>query len=1097
MSGTTKFFTNEGENTLLNKIRSIFEHRRIHYFDALVGFFRASGYYMIREYVQKASKVRILIGIDIGLLESIYAAQGLEAMFKSEDVRKDFLRQAFEDIQNAKYEKRIEEGIKAFLHDLVNQKIEIRAHPSQRIHAKIYIFREEVKHQNGYGFVITGSSNLTEPGLQTNFEFNVELRDDVDVDFAEATFEKLWHEGIPIQPQVADDLTRRTYLNDAFTPYELYLKFLTEFFGEAIDYDSEDPFDLPEGFKRLTYQMEAVNDGFKKLREHNGFFLSDVVGLGKTVIAVMIAKKFYLANGSHTSTLIITPPAIKKSWEDTIEKFRLRNIKIETNGSLHKIANPEKYDLVIVDEAHKFRTDTAIGFDLLQRICKAPPRQKGHIISEEEVKDRRKRVILVSATPLNNRPEDLRNQVYLFMDPKDTTLEAVPNLQRFFAPIIEEYKRLKHISDLNVVKEKVRELYEQVRNNVVEPLTVRRTRTDIEANEPYKKDAHTQGIIFPAIEAPRSIYYPLDAQLELLYDETVLLLSNKISYARYQAIANLEKSEHQDIFTQAELISQQLAKIMKTLLLKRLDSSFEAFRSTLKHFRDANAAMIRMFENDKIYLVPQLRGKVSQYILDDNEEELERIVFGLMEKSERVLICKAGDFTGDFLPKLIADQTVLEDLVAKWDEVKQDPKWNEFLKNLQSTLLDKKINPGQKLVVFSEAAVTTNYLKNQLERHPEFKVLVVSADNRKNLESVIKANFDANAKHDEKRNDFNIIIATDVLAEGVNLHRANIIVNYDTPWNSTKLMQRIGRVNRIGSVAPKVYIYNFYPTAKVDDDIDLKKRAFIKLQSFHAALGEDSQVYSDLEEVQTFGLFKPEAEEKDRRIEFLMELRKFRNENPEWFKKIKDMPKRARVGRRNIEIQGSTLAYIRSGRRHSFYLAEREANMKPLTFIEAADLFKAFADEKSIPLHQRHHKHVEMAAAAHRQEVETTAVTTQAADSSGSPAEKRVMKHLQALLPLPVANDAEREELRRGIELVRLGKYANLVRMLDKYQKTNLPKKGERPAKQGLTILTDTLDILRQYAKPTNGEESNLTNGQNVRRPAHKPEIILSESFDA
>jgi superfamily II DNA or RNA helicase len=1081
---TTKFFTNEGENTLLNKIRSIFEYRKIHFFDALVGFFRASGYHMIREYIQQAGKVRILVGIDVGLLESIYAAKGLELMFKADDIRDDFLKQAFEDIQGAKYEKRVEDGIKAFLHDIVEKKIEIRAHPSRRIHAKIYIFREEIKHPNGYGFVITGSSNLTEPGLAGNFEFNVELRDDVDVDFAETTFEKLWVESVLIQPQVAEELSKKTFLNDTFTPYELYIKFLTEFFGEAINYDSEDPFDLPEGFKRLTYQMEAVNDGFKKLRDHNGFFLSDVVGLGKTVIATMIAKKFYLANGSHTNTLIITPPSIRKSWEDTVEKFRLRNIKIETNGSLHKIHNPEKYDLIIVDEAHKFRSDTAIAFDLLQKICKTPPRQIGHVITED---NRSKKVILISATPLNNRPEDLRNQIYLFMDAKDSTLEAVPNLQRFFAPVIDEYKRLKHIQDLDVVKTKVKELYERVRSNVVEPLTVRRTRTDIEGNELYQKDAHSQGILFPKIESPRSIFYPMDGTLDTLYDNTVDLLANNIAYARYQAIANLSNPAHQRVFSQAELISQQLAKIMKTLLLKRLDSSFAAFRSTLKHFRDANAAMIKMFENDKIYIVPGLRGKVSDYINSDNEEELEQLVFELMEKSDKVLICNAADFNEDFLPKLRNDQVILENLLAQWQAVKQDPKWDEFLKRLKTELLDKTINPEQKLVVFSEAAVTTGYLKTQLEAHPEFKVLVVNADNRKKMEPIIRANFDANAKHAEKRDDYNIIIATDVMAEGVNLHRANMIVNYDTPWNSTRLMQRIGRVNRIGSTAGRVFIYNFHPTSKVDSDIDLKKRAFIKLQSFHAALGEDSQVYSDLEEVQTFGLFQPEAEEKDRRLEFLMELRKFREESPELFKKIKDMPKRARVGRRNPDLAGGTLAYIRSGRRNSFYIVGVESGMKALTFLEAADRFKAFAGEKAIPLHALHHEHVEMAAGEHKLEADTVAVSTQAIDTSGSPAEKRVIKHLSALVPATFVNDAEREEIRRGMEILRLGKYVNLVRILDKHFK-------DKTARNGLALLSETLDILRQYTKPD--QESNGAYLEKPRKTAGKPEIILSESFD-
>jgi len=1082
---TTKFFTNEGENTLLNKIESIFKHRKIHFFDALVGFFRASGYFMIRDYIQQAGKIRILIGIDVGQLESVYAARGLEMMFKTDDIRRDFLSQAFEDIQNAKYEKRIEDGIKAFLNDLVEQKIEIRAHPSQRIHAKIYIFREEVKHTNGYGFVITGSSNLTEPGLAGNFEFNVELRDDVDVDFAEETFEKLWLESIPIQPQVAQELTEKTFLNDTFTPFEIYIKFLIEFFGEAIDYDSDDPFDLPEGFKRLTYQIEAVNDGFKKLREHNGFFLSDVVGLGKTVVAIMIAKKLYLANGSHTHTLIITPPAIKKSWEETVEKFRLRNIRIETNGSLHKIQNPEKYDLVIVDEAHKFRSDTAIGFDLLQKICKTPPRQLGHLITED---NRRKKVILVSATPLNNRPEDLRNQIYLFMDAKNSSLDSLPNLQRFFAPIIEEYRQLKHLNDLDLVRTKVKSLYEKVRNNVVEPLTVRRTRTDIEKTDSYRKDAHGQGIVFPEIEAPRSIFYPLAPALESLYDSTVALLDKSLTYARYQAIANLTKPAHQDVFQKAELISQQLAKIMKTLLLKRLDSSFEAFRSTVKHFRDANAAMIKMFENDRIYIVPELRGKVSDYINSDNEEELEELVFKLMETSEKVLICNAADFKDDFLLKLRNDQTILDDLFQQWQAVHQDPKLDEFVHRLKTELLDKRINPEQKLVVFSEAAVTANYLQKQLGQYPEFKTLVVTAKNRKELQSVIKANFDANAPEAQKRSDFNVIIATDVLAEGVNLHQANIIVNYDTPWNSTRLMQRIGRVNRIGSKAGRIYIYNFYPTAKVDNDIDLKKRAFIKLQSFHAALGEDSQIYSDLEEVQTFGLFKPEREERDRRLEFLDALRKFRNENDEWFKKIKDMPKRARTGRVNPNEKNKTLAYIRTKKRHSFFLLDGDHEPQALNFIEAADRFRALADEKAIPLIARHHEHVERAAFAHQREAVTVAVETQSADTSGSPAEKRVVKHLSALVPATFVNDGEREELRRGIELVRLGRYSQLVRALDRHFK-------DKTARNGIALLGETLGILRQYEKPGN-EDPDPAHDKTLKT-AQKPQIILSESFDS
>jgi phosphatidylserine/phosphatidylglycerophosphate/cardiolipin synthase-like enzyme len=200
--------------------------------------------------------------------------------------------------------------------DIVNKKVLIKVHPKQNIHAKIYIFREKEKHDHGYGAVITGSSNLTDAGLAQNFEFNVELRDNTDIDFAVQTFEQLWEEGVPVDDKYIDKLKTETYLNDSFTPYQVYLKFLIEYFGKSIEFDPNSVTDLPKGFKRLSYQIDAVNDGYSKMMKHNGFFLADVVGLGKTIVATLIAKKYFYSNGfpSYRSRmLIIVPPALKEN----------------------------------------------------------------------------------------------------------------------------------------------------------------------------------------------------------------------------------------------------------------------------------------------------------------------------------------------------------------------------------------------------------------------------------------------------------------------------------------------------------------------------------------------------------------------------------------------------------------------------------------------------------------------------------------------------------------------------------------------------------------------------------------------------------------
>ncbi len=162
-------------------------------------------------------------------------------------------------------------------------------------------------------------------------------------------------------------------------------------------------------------------------------------------------------------------------------------------------------------------------------------------------------------------------------------------------------------------------------------------------------------------------------------------------------------------------------------------------------------------------------------------------------------------------------------MVKDWASITQDPKLDEFKKYLETTLLDKSINKEEKLVVFSESKETTAYLSDELKKSGFDRILVVDSKTRKDRFPLVKANFDANIPLTEQKDDYNIVLSTEVLAEGVNMHRANIIVNYDTPWNSTRLMQRIGRVNRIGSKANNIYIFNFFPTAKVNNDIELEK----------------------------------------------------------------------------------------------------------------------------------------------------------------------------------------------------------------------------------------------------------------------------------
>ncbi|QAA80887.1 helicase [Aequorivita sp. H23M31] len=1089
---STKFFTNQDQNTLFNKFQGVFDNNKdIEYFDALVGYFRASGYFKIRPLLNDVPNIRILVGINVDALISHYQTKGLLFQGDANQTLKNFLAKTKEDIQTAKYSKEVEDGILQFIEDICTKKIEVKAHPSKKLHAKIYIFKPENWNEHRSGSVITGSSNLTDSGLgsnanQFNYEFNVKLQDYDDVKFASEEFERLWIEGVHILPFEITKLKKQTYLNDEFTPFEIYIKFLIEYFGNSVEFDPNTIDDLPEGFMRLNYQTDAVKSGLKLLRDHNGFFLSDVVGLGKTVVGTLIAKEFFYTNGfpSHiTNTLIIVPPALKQNWVETLDLFGLQNYRIITNGSLHKITNAKKYDLIIVDEAHKFRNDSAEAYNELQKICKT---STNHRLKDGSFE--KKKVMLISATPLNNRPEDIANQIYLFQDSKDSSLE-VANLQHFFRQRIDRYKALKNERDVEAVKHGVKHIYKEIREKVIKPLTIRRTRSDLKEHELYSADLEKQGIRFPDIEKPKKIFYQLDEDLDNLYDETMRLLDNErygIKYFRYQAIKYL-KEPLRSKYKNADVASTALAKLMRTLLVKRLDSSFFAFKKSLDRFTEATKIMVDMFENGTVYIAPN--QKVNEYIIDGREEELLAKLLDLQLTDPSITITEPDQFRDEFIEILKKDYDLLKPLNEKWQKVTVDPKLDEFLKRLKEELLVAPVNKTGKLVIFSEAMDTTNYLREKLEEAGIKGVLEVTSDNRNKLENVIRENFDANIPRGNYKSDFNIIIATEVLAEGINLHRSNVIVNYDTPWNSTRLMQRIGRVNRIGSTASSVHIYNFYPTAKVNNDIELEKRAIMKLQAFHSALGEDSEIYSPDEETQSFGLFEKDMDEsKDERLAFLMELRKFKKDHPEEFRKMKNMPLRARVARNKKILDKNTICFMRNKRRDAFYWIKADNSIDELSFVETANEFRCDPPEKAVPLPDFHHKQVQIAHTDFKEKIMSDLVSPQAVDTTQGPNEKRAKAFISQRLKLPFISEEEKVLMKAAIKAISVGKFQKLQRDVNKLQRA--VKKTPVPHIQELEAL---IKILQQYPLKMQKTEDPAIAIKSMEQYA--PEIIISETF--
>ena len=1094
----SNFFNNKNGNTLFEKFHGIVQNDggmglNFHTFLAVTGYFRSSGYFKLRKELTNTKKIQILVGINI---DDIFRKHDKGMFFlgcDDEEAKRLYCDVFTQDIQQAGYTKEIEDGMLQLCDDFVSGRLEMRIHKSKNLHAKFYLCLPEHHTENSDGWVIMGSSNLTDSGLGVTeaprYELNVAMKDFDNVDYCKKEFETLWEEGIPLTKDDIVSFQNRTHLQKAITPFELYMKVLIDTFGEQ----AEDNFtmSLPEGLLDLKYQHDAVIQGYQMLCKHNGFFLADVVGLGKTIVAAMIAKRFVEANGRFTNILVIYPPAVEDNWKKTFRKFALhKRTQFVSSGSLSQVINEEGYrpkenfDLVIVDESHNYRNDNNSRYDELQRICKAPRANKGMIPGSQ------KKIILISATALNNRPNDLLNQLLLFQDKSRCTIEAIDNLPNYFSPHIKAYNKAmrERKSDGAEGQKIIDALYAAIQKDVLEKVTVRRTRRNILNDPAYKADLEAQHIIFPKVAPPQICRYVMDADLQKLFWSTLRKLHEDIQYARYRAIEFL-LPPYSDKYRNPAQTAMILAGVYQVHMVKRLESSFEAFRQSLRSFIQVTDDMLKMFAEDKVLIIPDFN--ISRYL--EKGWELDRIIDYAIEHrgyKKEDIVYPANAFQPELQNKLRSDRDVLQCLVEAWDQIKDDPKLDEFLHLFDSDFFDKKKNPTGRLVIFSESADTLTYLGNQLKKRlGREDILYVNSKSLDKLKKKIKANFDANASAEEQCDDYKILLTSDVLAEGINLHRANVIVNYDSPWNASRLMQRIGRVNRIGSKAEKIYNYMFYPSEEGNQVIGLAENSFFKLQGFHSALGEDIQIYSPEEIVKEFELFdKDVRDEVDENLRYLRLVREFHQSQPHDYDRIKALPPKSRVMRKGKSNE--SVAFISSSYKTSYFVVKDDV-AKSVDFLTVAKKLEASEEELALPFesidYARHYADVEKAMNAFQNEYEQA--KTRNDDINNITKNKTAATALAFLRNFKrkcTSMPAELEEKIKVImQSVSNGVYTHLERRLNTLSKE---MKGKPIDQEYIdTVSTELENLYDVYLA--------VSETQQQRESETDPVIVISESF--
>lgn len=1016
-----KFFTNEPERDLYSRFATILKSNT-QFFDVLVGYFRASGFFKMYEALETVEKIRILVGLNVDkftvkIIDQATNEAKVAAVSVSDgrDIIADEVEKEFEAATSSA---EVEKGVRIFLDWLKSGKLEMRMFTDAPIHAKVYIMRkDQEKVPDTFGTVITGSSNFSEAGLVNNLEFNVELKDYADVKFALDKFEVLWAKGTDIRDTYIEAVEQNTWMRGDITPYQLYLKTLYEFFKEEINADKEN-FEtlLPDGYMRLQYQMDAVTQARQKLDAYNGVFISDVVGLGKTYICAMLANSF----NRNTYKLFICPPVLVDYWKSVLQEFDVSRCDVESLGKLDKIIakGTDKYTYVFVDEAHRFRNSGTEAFTELHQICRG------------------KKVILISATPINNYTSDVENQLYLFQAKQSGTINGIKNIEGFFRGL--NAKLAKKPKGSAAYMAQLRENSEVIRDRLIREVMIRRTRGEIQ--QYYADDLAKQGLTFPKAGSPEKIVYTFDEETDDAFNQTISIIKD-FKYSRYTPLLYLKDKKKYASMLAAQ---HNMGGFMKGILVKRLESSFYAFRKTLDRFIESYTKFIAMAKTGKVYI----SKKVNVYDLLDGGDE-KKLMY-LIEQQD-VMEFETKEFSSQFFRDLEADLAQLKSLQFIWSLITTDPKLEEFRHDLTTNPIMK----DRKAIVFTESTETAEYLYSQLQDIYGSRIVYYSGQSSPALKVEIEDSF--NPKFKSRDNDkYDLLITTDVLAEGINLHRANVLVNYDLPWNPTRIMQRVGRINRVGTEHDRIYVFNFFPTAQSKKQMPLEERILEKLQAFHDTLGEDFKYLSDEEEVSSQKLFSDltsdldgEEESTNPELAYLGIIRQIRDNDPKLFNLIKRLPKKAKAGKKSEKVSdNSTVTFIRKGALKTFFISDEETT-RQLSFMQAIDYIKAEPDDPKATVAGDYYTHFGRNSTAFDEMlVAEEEVTTEKIMVAGNDA--KIIRLLKAIKADPRLTDDQEETIDKLVSL---------------WENGEIPAKVGKDVMKKSKVVTDVLELYYEILK--------------------------------
>ena len=849
--------------------------------DAAIGYFNLRGWGLLAEAVDAlparadGPKARVLVGMheapsdEMARLARLEQAAPMDVAGAAR-VRNETVGEYREQLQVGLPTYGDEEALRTLLRQIESGAVEVRVHLAHRLHAKLYLCHRDDTAAPRVAYV--GSSNLTTSGLREQGELNVDVLDGDATEKLSRWFEDRWNDPLSADaaPQLAEVLKESWASEEPLDPYLVFLKMAFHLSQEAREGLIE--YGLPASMQNelLDFQAAAVKIAARIVMQKGGAMIGDVVGLGKTLVGTAIARLLQEEQGFET--LVICPKNLTDMWESYLHHYEVRG-KVESLSMVHRnLPDARRYRLVIIDEAHNLRSD----------------KRRDHQVIKDYIANNESRTLLLTATPYNKQLGDLASQLSLFVRP-DADLGIRP--ERAIAETGEgdfsylcdgqtsslpAFARSEHLEDWQAL---------------MSQYMVRRTRRFVEDNYALTDELGRRYLEFSTGERfhfPERTPQPVDWELteddpayEMTSDRTLDAIRD-LRLPRYQLGYYIDEdfepadgAEQKLADDLANSVQGNLAGFTRITMFKRLSSSGPAFVATLRRHRLRNLVAAHALENSLDMPIGSVDNALWAAETDqepedsgENDDSDGAALFDadadtaataydkLRAKSPKAIRWAPPHmFTADLVDDLRADASIISHLLGRFGD------WDADRDGKIAALMDVLTvqHSHAKVLIFTEAADTARYVWNELQRRGVADAGIVTGDT--DDPTALAQRFspvsnDAGVDGNPVRDELRVLVSTDVLSEGQNLQDAHIVVNYDLPWAIVKLVQRAGRVDRIGQRSAEVVVVSLMPDASVEKEIELRGRVLRRLGENAQLLGSDEAFFGHESERQVIsGVF--------------------------------------------------------------------------------------------------------------------------------------------------------------------------------------------------------------------------------------------------